>query len=114
MCCTRGAGQRLRGPRQHVNDPGGTAARALRAVASDGPTVLLLGMEDVHDDCWAVLEEAGVQLKRVEDVAGALCALTEVGAPVVIAGARWARALITEVRGRREYGPDVCERNPSA
>lgn len=71
-------------------------------MASDGPTVLLLGLEDVHDDCWAVLEEAGVQLKRVEDVAGAVRALTEVGAPVVIAGARWARALITAVRGRRE------------
>jgi PAS domain S-box-containing protein len=63
--------------------------------------VLLLGLEAVHDDCWAVLEQAGVQLKRVDDVPGALRALTDSGAPVVIAGARWARALITAVRGRR-------------
>jgi PAS domain S-box-containing protein len=102
MCCIRGTGQLLRGPRRRVTDAGGTPARALRAVASDGQAVLLLGLEDVHDDCWAVLEEAGVQLKRVKDVAGALCALTDVGAPVVIAGARWARPLIAAVRGRRE------------
>lgn len=102
MCCTRRTGQRFRGPCRRVTDAGGSAARALRAVAFDGPTVLLLGLEDVHDDCWAVLEDAGVQLKRVDDVAGALSALAEVGAPVVIAGAPWARALITAVRGRRE------------
>lgn len=71
-------------------------------VASDGPTVLLLGLEQVHDDCWAGLAPAGVQLVRVRDIAGALRALTHGGVPVVIAGARWARALITAVRSRRE------------
>ena len=44
-------------------------ARALARVAGDGATVLLLGLEDLGDDCWSVLAAAGVELVRVRDVA---------------------------------------------
>ena len=64
--------------------------------------MLLLGLEDLDDACWAVLVEAGVQVERVTDVAGALRALTNRPFPVVIAGAGWASELTAEVRSRRE------------
>ena len=70
-------------------------------VGEDG-SVLLLGLEELDDACWAVLVEAGVRLERVMDVAGALRALTNRPVAVVIAGARWAGELTAAVRGRRE------------
>ncbi len=63
-------------------------------------TVLLLGLEDVRDDQWAVLVDAGVRLERVADLDGALRALTDHAAPVVIADSRWARSVTAAIRGR--------------
>ena len=48
--------------------------------------MLLLGLEELDDACWAVLVEAGVPLERVVDVAGALRALSNGFVPVVIVG----------------------------
>jgi PAS domain S-box-containing protein len=75
---------------------------ALKGAGAEGPTVLLLGFEHLSDDCWAVLVRAGVRLERVADVAGALRAVADRGAPVVIAEARWAGALTSAVRVRRQ------------
>jgi PAS domain S-box-containing protein len=83
-------------------DAGRNPASALQGVASDSPTVLLLGLQQVDDGCWAVLEDAGVQLERVGDVAGVLSGLADGGARVVIADARWAEAVTRAVRGRVE------------
>jgi PAS domain S-box-containing protein len=62
--------------------------------------VLLVGLEKLPDDRWAVLVDAGVRLERADDVAGALRALIARPIPVVITGAPWAQSLMPAVRGR--------------
>jgi PAS domain S-box-containing protein len=74
----------------------------LTAVAGEGASVLLLGLEHVPDESWAVLKKAGIRILRVADVAGAVRALTDQAAQVVIADARHGRALTAAVRGRHE------------
>jgi PAS domain S-box-containing protein len=104
MIDARGTGERISG-RDHRGANASTArdpAQALAAVASDSPTVLLLGLEDVHEDAWAVLDNAGVELSRVTDLTDALDALARGDVWVVISGPRWARSLIDAVRSRRE------------
>jgi PAS domain S-box-containing protein len=64
--------------------------------------VLLVGLEELHDDCCAVLQDAGVRPERADDVTGALHALIARPIPVVIAGAPWAQSLMPAVRGRPE------------
>jgi PAS domain S-box-containing protein len=64
--------------------------------------VLLVGLEELHDDCCAVLQDAGVRPERADDVAGALRSLIARPIPVVIAGAPWAQSLMPAVRGRPE------------
>jgi PAS domain S-box-containing protein len=56
--------------------------------------VLLLGLEALQDDCWAVLLDAGIRLERAADVDGALRALAARPAPVVVAAAGPAQILI--------------------
>ena len=51
-------------------------ARALKDTGAKGATVLLVGLEELRDDCWTVLVDAGVRLERADDVAGAMSALT--------------------------------------
>ena len=77
-------------------------ARALTGVAGGGASVLLLGLEELADECWAVLAAAGISLVRVADAADAARALTEQAAQVVIADARGGPALAAMVRSRRE------------
>jgi len=64
--------------------------------------VLLVGLEELHDDCCAVLQDAGVRPERADDVTGALRALIARPIPVVIAGAPLAQSLMPAVRGRHE------------
>ena len=64
--------------------------------------MLLVGLEELHDDCCAVLQDAGVRPERADDVTGALRALIARPIPVVIAGAPWAQSLMPAVRGRPE------------
>jgi PAS domain S-box-containing protein len=89
-------------PVQDAATGGGHPASALEGLGAEGAGVLLLGLEELDDACWAVLVEAGVPLERVVDVAGALRALSNGFVPVVIVGARWASELTAAVRGRRE------------
>ncbi len=81
---------------------GGHPASALEGLGAERASVLLLGLEELDDTCWAVLVEAGVSLERVVDVAGALRVLTDRPVPVVIAGARLACELTVAVRSRHE------------
>ena len=76
--------------------------RALARVAGDGATVLVLGLEELGDDRWAVLAAARVEVVRVPDVAAAVRALTDQTAQVIVSGARHGRALTAAVRRRRE------------
>jgi PAS domain S-box-containing protein len=64
--------------------------------------VLLVGLEELPDDCWTVLVNAGIRIERAVDVAGALRALTAHQIPVVIAAASSAQSLVPTVRGRPE------------
>ncbi len=101
MSDTEGKVRRPSGSGGRAATVGGHPASALKGLA-EGASVLLLGLEELDDACWAVLVEAGVRLERVADVAGALRALTNRPVPVVIVGARWASELTAAVRGRRE------------
>ena len=98
----KGNVRRPRGSGRGAAAGGGHAASALEGLVAESPNVLLLGLEELEDSCWAVLVEAGVRLERVADVPGALRALTNRSFPVVIAGARWASKLTAAVRSRRE------------
>ncbi len=64
--------------------------------------VLLIGVDEVHDDCWTVLVDAGVRLERADDVAGALRALIARPIPVVIAATPCAESLVPALRRRPE------------
>jgi PAS domain S-box-containing protein len=77
-------------------------ARALEDVAGEGASVVVLGLETLGEECWAVLTAAGVGVVRVADVAGALAALRDQVAQVLIAKARRGRALTAAVRRRHE------------
>ncbi|MGZ6639435.1 MAG: PAS domain-containing protein [Solirubrobacteraceae bacterium] len=77
-------------------------ARALKDTGAEGARVLLVGLEEVHDECWSVLVDAGIRLERADDVARALRALNASPIPVVIAGVPWAESLVAAVRRRRE------------
>jgi PAS domain S-box-containing protein len=79
-------------------------AEVLQLVVGDGAHVLLLGLDEIDDASWAVLTNAGVELVRAADVAGALRALREHAAPVVIVGTPHARSLTAALRGRHELG----------
>jgi PAS domain S-box-containing protein len=102
MSDTEGKVRRPSGPGRRAATAGGHPASALEGLVAEGASVLLLGLEELDDACWAVLVEAGVALERVVDVAGALSALTNRPVPIVIAGARWASELTAAVRGRRD------------
>src|SRR5919197_4765012 len=83
-------------------DMGWEPRTALEHVADDDAGVLVLGLEELGDECWEVLPATGCQLLRVADVAAALRALSEHQARVVIADAHRARALTDALRARRE------------
>ena len=102
MSDTEGKVRRPSGSGRPAATAGGHPASALEGLGAEDASVLLLGLEELDDACWAVLVEAGVRLERVVDVAGALRALTNRPDPVVIAAARWASELTAAVRGRRE------------
>ena len=76
--------------------------RALEAVAGTDARVLVLGLDEVGDDAWHVLEASGLRVLRVRGVAEAVRALTIDAAQVVIADARSGPGLIHAVRARRE------------
>jgi PAS domain S-box-containing protein len=91
--------RRVRGHASRIDhDP----ARTLAAVAGDGATVVLLGLDDVDESCWAVLDAARVGLVRTANVDGAVRALTDRAAQVVIADARHGRPLTAAIRRRRD------------
>ena len=94
--------RRPRRLRQHADAIDRRPARALEEVAAEGASVVVLGLEELGEECWAVLTDAGVRVMRVADVAGVLAALREQVAQVVLAEARRGRELTATVRGRRE------------
>ncbi len=110
MSDTEGKVRRPSGPGRRAAAASGHRAGALEGLGAEGASVLVLGLEELDDACWAVLLEAGVLLERVLDVADALRALTDRRVPVVIAGARLACELTTAVRNRRAWRLDCAQR----
>jgi len=97
-----GTSWRAAGERRREDAPDRGPARALPDVAGAPAAVLLLGLEDLSEDSWAVLAAAGISLLRVPNVSGAVRALVHDEAQVVIADARSGPALTATVRARRE------------
>src|SRR5215211_5895511 len=102
MARTRGKVRRPRHVRERRAGFDQRPARVLEGAAGAGASVLLLGLEELGEECWAVLRAAGVRLARVASVAAAVRALTDQQAEVVIADARQGPALAAEVRARHE------------
>jgi PAS domain S-box-containing protein len=85
---------------------------ALAAIAGEGQSVLLVGLNDVAGE-WSLLEDAGLRLLRVHDVAAALKALNDRAAQVVIADPLQGPELTRAVRARPEVAAAhivVCAR----
>jgi hypothetical protein len=74
----------------------------LEGVTGAGRSVLVLGLEELGDESWAVLAAAGVRLARVASASDAVRALTDDAAEAVIADARQGPALAAAVRARHE------------
>jgi PAS domain S-box-containing protein len=98
MSESRGTAWRSTGSQMGVGD----RRDPVRALGAEGANVLLVGLDELSDDCCAMLRKSGVCLERAGDVAGALRALIARPTPVAIAEASWARALIPAVRGTPE------------
>ena len=62
----------------------------------------MFGLDELGDECWTVLVDAGVRLERADDVAGALHALATRRFPVVITGTPGAESLMPALQGRPE------------
>jgi PAS domain S-box-containing protein len=103
MSDTRGTARRSHGSRLGASDHR-DPARALKDTGAKAPRVLLIGLDELRDDCWTVLVNAGVRLERAHDVGGALRVLIARRIPVVIAAAPCAESLMPAVRRR----PDLA------
>src|SRR4051794_12668786 len=79
----------------------GRQARGLEGVASEGERVVLLGLDEFVEACRSVLAAADVEVVRVRNVAGAIEALRDRQAQVVIASAHHGGGLVTAVRADR-------------
>jgi PAS domain S-box-containing protein len=77
------------------------ALAALRDVGTDA-SVVLLGLESVDDEAWAVLKASGLRLVHAGDEREAVRALSDQAAQIVLADVRRGPALIRAVRAERE------------
>jgi CheY-like chemotaxis protein len=81
----------------------GTAVRphsALDGLVSEGDAVLLLGLDELGEDAWAVLVASGLRLLRAAETDEAVRLIAEGEAPVVLTDVRRGPALIHAVRAR--------------
>jgi PAS domain S-box-containing protein len=73
---------------------------ALDGLVSEGDAVLLLGLEELGEDAWAVLAASGLRLLRAAAVDEAVRLIADGAAPVVLADVRRGPALISAVRAQ--------------
>src|SRR4051812_41354434 len=73
---------------------------ALSGLVRTGDGVLLLGLEHVGEDAWAVLSDAGLRVLRAADAGAAVAVVADGAAQVVVADAEHGAALIAAVRAR--------------
>jgi PAS domain S-box-containing protein len=77
-------------------------AGALDGLVRAGDSVLVLGLEELGDDAWAVLADSGLRLLRVAETAAAVRAVADGAAPIVVTDLQHGPALIAAVRSRPE------------
>jgi PAS domain S-box-containing protein len=77
-------------------------ASALDGLVREGDGVLLLGLEELGDDPWAVLVASGLRMIRVEDHDAAVAVIADGAAQVVITDAERGPVLIDAVCERPE------------
>src|SRR4051794_11147475 len=102
MTAGRGTVRDARRARQRGVNAARRSRRALAAFSDGSARVLVVGLHNLADGCWAVLTDAGIEVIRVARVAEAIEALSDPAAQVGIAGAGQGRALTAGVRARRE------------
>jgi PAS domain S-box-containing protein len=74
----------------------------LDGLVREGDGVLIVGLEDVADEAWAVLTASGLELLRVADTAAAVGVVAEGVAQIVVTDAQHASRLLATVRARPE------------
>jgi PAS domain S-box-containing protein len=77
---------------------------ALDGLVREGDAVLLLGLEQLGEDAWAVLAASGLRLLRVTETAAAVAAVADGAAQIVLTDALHGPPLISAVRER----PDLA------
>jgi PAS domain S-box-containing protein len=73
---------------------------ALDGLVREGDAVLLLGLDELGVDAWAVLAASGLRLLRAAETDEAVRLIAEGAAPVVLADVRRGPALISAVRAQ--------------
>ena len=76
----------------------------LDGLVREGDAVLLLGLEQLGEDAWAVLAASGLRLLRVAETAAAVAAIADGAAQIVLTDALHGPPLISAVRER----PDLA------
>jgi hypothetical protein len=71
---------------------------ALDGLVREGDAVLLLGLEQLGEDAWAVLAESGLRLLRVPETAAAVAVVADGAAQIVVTDVRHGPGLIDAVR----------------
>ena len=79
-------------------DAGPRRSSALDGLVRAGDGVLVLGLEDLADDAWAVLVASGLDVLRVADTAAAIREVAGGAAQIVVTDARLASGLLGVVR----------------
>jgi PAS domain S-box-containing protein len=75
---------------------------ALDGLVREGDAVLVLGLETLGEDAWAVLAASGLRLLRVAETAAAVRMVADGAAQIVLTDARHGPGLIDAVRARPE------------
>ena len=132
MCCARrlaglamsdtwGTARRSDGSRRGASDRR-DPVRALKATGAKAARVLLIGLDEVHEDCWTVLVDAGVRLERADDVEKSRPRTPHhdprPGRPRRGASPREKHSCIVRTRANSRvgpsaaYGPSPCSKSP--
>ena len=77
-----------------------TRTDPLDGLVREGDGIVVLGLDELGDDAWDVLTDAGLRLLRVAESDAAVHAIADGLAQIVVAGAREGPALIAAVRSR--------------
>ena len=78
------------------------AIGALDGLVREGDGVLLVGLEEIGEDAWAILADSGLRLLRVADTDAGVAVIADGAAHIVLTDGRHGPPLIDAVRARAE------------